>query len=200
MNAENNIKQPSVPAVVLQRFVRRPGIGSHQSAAMRKDEWLTPPDLLKCLGRFDLDPCAPVIRPWPTANHHYTIEDDGLSQPWNGRVWLNPPYGQFTDTWLEALALHGRGTALVFARTETETWHNWVWPRARAILFLRGRLYFHHVSGQRAKHNSGAPSALIAYGDEDARLLVNCSINAARWTPNGEPSQADKKTVNNLNP
>jgi len=51
----------------VQLLVRRPGIGSHQSAAMMKDEWLTPPDIIKALGPFDLDPCAPIVRPWPTA-------------------------------------------------------------------------------------------------------------------------------------
>lgn len=43
------------------------GMGSHQSAAMLKDEWLTPPEIIKALGgpeSFDLDPCAPIKRPW----------------------------------------------------------------------------------------------------------------------------------------
>ena len=69
------------------------GMGSHQSIKMQKDEWLTPPDLLEKLGTFDLDPCSPIVRPWDTAKHHYTIHDDGLSQTWFGRVWCNPPYG-----------------------------------------------------------------------------------------------------------
>lgn len=31
-----------------------------------KDEWLTPPAIIKALGEFDLDPCAPVgwQTPW----------------------------------------------------------------------------------------------------------------------------------------
>ena len=43
-----------------------------------KNEWLTPPHILRRLGPFDLDPCAPINRPWDTAEHHYTIEDDGI--------------------------------------------------------------------------------------------------------------------------
>lgn len=39
-------------------------MGGHQSAAMLKDEWLTPPHILRALGPFDLDTCAPVNRPW----------------------------------------------------------------------------------------------------------------------------------------
>lgn len=41
------------------------GMGSHQSAAMLKDEWLTPPEIIQALGgpeSFDLDPCAPINR------------------------------------------------------------------------------------------------------------------------------------------
>lgn len=78
-------------------------MGSHQSARMLKDEWLTPPDIIKGLGSFDLDPCSPVNRPWDTADRHYTIEDDGLMQPWSGRVWLNPPYGREATAWLDKL-------------------------------------------------------------------------------------------------
>jgi hypothetical protein len=151
------------------------GMGSHHSATFYKDEWLTPPEVIKALGPFDLDPCAPIVRPWDTALQHYSVKDDGLSQPWHGRVWLNPPYGEHTGDWLERLVSHGNGIALIFARTETETWFQWVWPLASAILFIRGRLYFHHVSGQRARKNSGAPSALVAYGEENANRLDNCS-------------------------
>ena len=74
------------------------GIGSHQSARMKNDEWLTPPHVLQALGTFNLDPCAPINRPWEMAEQHYTVHDNGLQKPWNGRVWLNPsiprPVGQ----------------------------------------------------------------------------------------------------------
>ena len=36
------------------------------------DEWLTPPDIIKALGEFDLDPSSPINRPWETAKKHYT--------------------------------------------------------------------------------------------------------------------------------
>ena len=39
------------------------------------DTWLTPPSIITSLGEFDLDPCSPINRPWPTAKEHYTIED-----------------------------------------------------------------------------------------------------------------------------
>ena len=152
------------------------GMGSHQSSRMAKDEWLTPPHIIRALGCFDLDPCAPINRPWPTAGQHYTIEDDGLRQEWRGRIWLNPPYGRESGKWLARLAQHGQGTALIFARTETALWFDHVWPEASAILFIQGRLHFHHVDGTRAKANAGAPSALVAYGAEDAGLLQWASV------------------------
>lgn len=67
-------------------------LSGHQSARMKNDEWLTPPEIMSSLGAFDLDPCSPINRPWPTAGIHYTVEDDGLSKPWFGRVWCNPPH------------------------------------------------------------------------------------------------------------
>ena len=146
-------------------------IGSHQSARMKNDEWLTPPHVLNALGKFHLDPCAPVTRPWEMADQHYTVNDNGLTQPWQGRVWLNPPYGLEAAQWLARLAAHGTGTALIFARTETEMFFEYVWSKASALLFLKGRLHFHYVDGARAAANGGAPSVLIAYGEKDAEIL-----------------------------
>ena len=78
------------------------------------DVWLTPPELLAKLGTFDLDPCAPIDRPWDTALNHFTKENDGLTQGWFGRVWLNPPYGRGMDLWLNKLAEHAGGGLLLY--------------------------------------------------------------------------------------
>lgn len=147
------------------------GMGSHQSAAMLKDEWLTPPEIVRACGAFDLDPCAPVSPPWPLALLHYSMREDGLAQPWFGRVWCNPPYGKQTAKWLAKLAAHGNGIALIFARTETAMFFEQVWRKASAVLFIEGRLYFHHVDGTRAAANSGAPSCLVAYGSNNVEAL-----------------------------
>lgn len=147
------------------------GIGSHQSARMMKDEWLTPPEIIKALGKFDLDPCSPINRPWDTADKHFSIIENGLSNQWIGRVWLNPPYGKESALWLSKLADHGNGIALIFARTETKMFFKQVWNRADALLFLKGRLHFYHVNGEKAKANSGAPSVLIAYGLQNVDSL-----------------------------
>lgn len=153
------------------------GMGSHQSAAMLKDEWLTPPEIIKALGDFAVDPCSPGDRrPWDTAAVHYDIHANGLKKPWDGRVWLNPPYGKETAVWLDRLAHHGDGIALIFARTETDIFFRHVWERADAVLFLRGRLHFHHVDGRRAEANAGAPSCLVAYGPSNVQALKESGL------------------------
>lgn len=153
------------------------GMGSHQSAVMGKDEWLTPPWVLERLGVFDLDPCSPISRPWDTARQHYTVLDNGLSMQWHGRVWCNPPYGAEAAKWLSRCAEHGNAIALIFARTETSMFFKHVWSRADGLLFLKGRLYFHHVTGEIAGANSGAPSVLVAYGSANAECLKKCGID-----------------------
>ena len=150
---------------------RNKGMGGHQRAGSLKEEWITPSEVIEALGLFDLDPCAAISQPWPTATEHYTVADDGLVQPWRGRVWCNPPYGSKTSLWLRKLADHGNGTALIFARTETEMFFEQVWHRAQAIFFFRGRLHFCHVSGAKAAGNAGAPSCLVAYGQRNVRAI-----------------------------
>jgi hypothetical protein len=152
-------------------------MGSHQSAAAATHVWLTPRWILDPLGLFDVDPCA--APGWPTAARHLYEEDDGLSADWGGadaRAWVNPPYGALARAWLERLAGHGRGTALVFARCETEGFFSGVWERASAGLFLRGRITFLRPDGTPAEHNGGAPSVLVAYGPDDAEILHGCGI------------------------
>lgn len=140
-----------------------------------KDEWLTPPYIIKSLGEFDLDPCSPINRPWPTAKKHFTKLDNGLMQDWSGRVWCNPPYGRQATHWLEKCAMHGNAVALTFARTETIMFFKCVWNAATAVLFIKGRLKFYHVDG-REGNAAGAPSVLIAYGSENAEALKDSGI------------------------
>ncbi len=151
-------------------------MSSHQSARMKNDEWLTPPEILAKLGPFDLDPCAPTSPPWQTARQQFDKLMDGLSQPWAGRVWLNPPFGREAVKWLRKLVQHGNGIALVPARTETAMFYECVWNVADAVCFMKGRPHFHYVDGRRADANSGAPIALIAYGKNNADALVKSDL------------------------
>ena len=76
-------------------------------------------------------------------------------------------------------AAHGRasrgGIALVFARTETKLCQELVFPVARAVLFVAGRLRFCHADGTEGE-SATAPSALIAYSARDVAALENSGI------------------------
>ena len=157
-------------------------IGFAHDRTTGKEDWLTPPEILRALGKFDLDPCSPIGRPWDTAETHYTIHDNGLRKPWVGRVWLNPPYGNETERWMKRLANHGNGIALIFARTETKSFFPWVWNYASGLLWLKGRLCFYTKEGNRGG-TAGAPSVLIAYGQENADCLKACGL-AGHYTAN----------------
>ena len=140
------------------------------------DEWLTPPHIIQALGPFDLDPCAPIVRPWEMAMRHYTVKDNGLSLPWEGRIWLNPPYGRETFLWMERLAEHKNGIALIFARTETQGFHSQIWEKAHSVFFFKGRLSFHYVDGRKGS-TANAPSCLISYNDYNTAKIEQAVKN-----------------------
>lgn len=156
---------------------RGKGLSGHQAPHHGdSDVWLTPPEIIRALGLFDLDPCAaPPPRPWNTAKEMISLPRDGLDMAWGGRVWLNPPFSQ-VDAWAGRMALYRRGTMLVSARTDTKWFHAHVFQKATSLLFLKGRLHFHYSDGQRAPFNSGAPIVLAAYGTEDSLRLQECGV------------------------
>lgn len=141
---------------------------------IQKDEWLTPPSVFKPLQPFDLDVCQPINPPWLIAPRGYNIKDDGLLQDWFGLVWCNPPYGRQAKSWLKRMAKHGNGIALIFARTDTLMFQEYCFT-ATAILFLKGRLSFYDVEGKKGG-SAGAPSCLVAWGDEAAERLRTCGL------------------------
>lgn len=74
-----------------------------------------------------------------------------------------------------------------------------VWNRADGLLFLKGRLYFHHVTGERARANSGAPSVLAAYGRSNAESLRQSGISGA-WVGAKEIVEAPKTIAQQRQP
>lgn len=140
------------------------------------DVWLSPPWLIKALGDFDLDPCAPKVRPWEIAKHHYTIEDDGLAKKWEGRIWLNPPYGNATAKWMKRLREHGNGIAFIYTRTETKMFFEDVWPTADAIFFFKGRIACHRPDGT-LNSSPATASCLIAYGQQNVEAIRRANLD-----------------------
>jgi len=141
------------------------------------NEWYTPPHLFRDLGLdFDLDPCAPAGGlPWIPAKRFYSVEDDGLTLPWEGRVWMNPPYGRNEIApWIDRFIAHGNGIALVFSRTDTAWWQYLV-RSVDAVSFIAGRLKF--VGDSKAGHNSPVPSMLAAFGPECVSAIRRCGLS-----------------------
>jgi hypothetical protein len=103
------------------------------------DECYTPKSLFDQLDiEFDLDPasCPKELSAVP-ARRIYTIEDDGLSQRWEGRVWLNPPYSK-ASPWVHRFIDHGHGIALLPA-SRNARWHHRIWAVADGVTMWDGR-------------------------------------------------------------
>lgn len=140
------------------------------------DEWYTPPNIIAALGEFDLDPCAPS-RQFYTAKECYTKADDGLKQPWFGRVWCNPPYNRrLIAPFIRKMAEHANGVALIFNRMDIALWHETIFPTATAMLILRGRLRFIRPDGTQGDA-AGCGSVLVAWGQQNAEALANCDLS-----------------------
>lgn len=140
-------------------------------------EWYTPAWIFEELGlQFDLDPASPHdMESAVPATNKYTVFDDGLKQPWQGRVWMNPPYGPTTGFWIRRMIDHGNGIALVFSRTDA-AWCQDALKSADAVLFMAGRVDF--IPGKENQHKkgrAGAGTVLLAYGADNADALQRLS-------------------------
>lgn len=165
---------------------------SNESPVPASMEWYTPAWIFEALGiEFDLDPCHPMdILPWVPAWMFYNKEDDGLLQPWEGMVWMNPPYGDQTPIWVEKMieeheAGRVQGISLLFARTGTK-WFRRIVATATAICFIDRRVQFvdrdgnpkiyTDKNGKKKKGNPGADSMLIAWGPDAAEALEKSGL------------------------
>lgn len=141
-----------------------------------KEDWLTPPLIIKRLGQFDLDPCASVRQPWRTARRMVTLPVDGLTVPWAGRVWLNPPFKRKILPWAKRLVEHGNGVILVPARTESQ-YFQLLWQHADAIFFSYERWMFHYPrTGRQCPTSGWVGCALAAFGKYNANSLVAAGL------------------------
>jgi phage N-6-adenine-methyltransferase len=142
--------------------IQRPTLNAvHFSSAT--DEWETPQllfdELSTLFGGFTLDPCATLEN--AKCSQFFTRSDDGLSKPWTGKVFMNPPYGRAIGRWVEKAWRESLQGAVVVcllpARVDTRWWHDYA--RKGHVYFLRGRLKF-----GRAINGAPFPSAIVTFG------------------------------------
>ena len=135
------------------------------------DLWATPQyvfDVLNEEFKFELDVCA------NDENHkcekYFTKEDDGLSQTWDGRCWMNPPYGREIGKWVKKAYESAKDGAIVVcllpARTDTRWWTDYV-MRASELRFIAGRLKFGD-----AEASAPFPSVIAVFGTPTTPRIV----------------------------
>jgi len=121
----------------------------------KSNEWYTPKWLvdkaLEVLGTIDVDPASnPLANKWIKARRYYFT--DGLSMPWFGNVWLNPPRGvengkSVQGVWgnrMEQLYTKGdifQGILLIRA-VQGYDWYEQLVDKADRVAFLRERVKF----------------------------------------------------------
>lgn len=130
------------------------------------DERYTPPWLVTALGDFDLDPCAPVAGPLHgRAKRWFSSDDDGLAQPWRGRVWMNPPFSNAAP-WVERFVRHGNGVALL--PVSNASWRTNAMRHAD-IIWMPADIKF--VGPTHAQQRISMPVFVMAIGDDNACKL-----------------------------
>lgn len=128
----------------------------------KTDDWATPQDFFdeinKDWGQFDLDVCASSSN--AKCAKYFDKETDGLKQKWEGKCWMNPPYGRTIKDWMKKAyesSLEGAMVVcLVPSRTDTAWWHDYAMKGD--IIFLRGRLKF-----GSSNNTAPFPSALVIF-------------------------------------
>lgn len=144
--------------------------------APTSDDYYTPRWVFDAMGiDFDLDVAAPPGGvEWVPAARHFTMADDGLSQPWVGRVWMNPPYGN-VDPWWDRFAAHGQGVALL--PTAKSLWFDRVWRDADAVVVPQGGGEMFFVKPGRDKPlRIWFPVILAAFGDECIEAIARLGV------------------------
>jgi phage N-6-adenine-methyltransferase len=113
------------------------------------DEYATPRWVVKKINKgtngVDLDPCSGAEK-IPIADERYTIEDDGLANPWFGTVYCNPPYSG-PDKWVDkGISESSKDDVeliifLVKGDSSTNWWHD-LYEHASFVCFIDQRLSF----------------------------------------------------------
>lgn len=149
----------------------------HEQSVGATDEWYTPLHVFKSLGcTFDMDVATtnPPVSWVPAMRHLWA---NSLDQPWEGFVWMNPPFGTRNGLvpWLDKFFKHGNGIALVPDRTSAPWWQNYA-PRAHMWLFVSPKLKFIGADGKPGE-SPAQGTCLWARGISGVRTLQRAADN-----------------------
>jgi hypothetical protein len=146
-------------------------IAPPQSA--ESDERYTPQWVFDGLGMmFDLDPAAPAEGgDCVPARKRYTSLEDGLTQPWDGVVWLNPPFTQLAP-WIARFVEHGRGLFLG-PISNSRPWMK-IAQGADRIWLCKDFAFTHPTHAGR---RTSMPIGFIAYGPESVEGLTRLALS-----------------------
>jgi hypothetical protein len=136
------------------------------------------------MGGIDLDPAtsdAQQARAAVKAKRYFTIGDDGLNQPWRGRVFLNPPYARdWIDRFVAKMLTAYRsgempqGILLTNSSTETKWWQQ-AGNSCAAVCFCKGRVRFLKVGADgtltRGKSSPSHPHSIFYFGADPTRFV-----------------------------
>ena len=141
------------------------------------NEVYTPPELFEALGlEFDLDVCGPEGGlPWIPAKRTFSIKDDGLSQDWHGKVWMNPPFSE-PKLWVAKWLAHGNG--LMIAPLSKSNWFMDLWLSEACI--LNNPVRFRFVKPDGSKYSIAFPTAIWAIGEENISALKQSGLGHVR--------------------
>jgi DNA N-6-adenine-methyltransferase Dam len=155
-------------------------MAEHENCIGETSEWYTPPEIFAALRlKFDLDPAHPgadTKHCSVPARRIYTQTDDGLSQPWFGLTFMNPPFGGRNGhvPWMQKFFTHANGVGIVRAYTSSGWWHAEM-PKAEMILFPRGKTRFVRRDGSIGKC-PGHGIVLIGMGEVACEALRRCGL------------------------
>lgn len=141
------------------------------------DDYYTPPWIFDAFGvTFDLDVAAPPGGPpFTPCRRYYTQQDDGLTSPWAGLVWMNPPYSK-PAPWVEKFLRHGNGIALLpFAKSK---WLLSLWDSDAALICVYS-IIFVKPDGDKTG-NVPFPLGLWAAGDHAKSILHKSNLGRVR--------------------
>jgi hypothetical protein len=146
----------------------QPQLFSTPQTTRTSDDYWTPRWVFDTLGvTFDLDvACPPGGAPWVPATRYYTQAEDGLTSPWFGRVWMNPPYSN-TTPWVTKFMQHKNGIALLpLAKSK---WFNHIWADNNAIVLMDSALKFTDPKGGNG--SIFIATCLVAYGQDNIKAI-----------------------------